>query len=445
MVLFKLVEDRTMQHETPSDIETSIPVVASRRGLLQAATMGAIGLGSALAGIQKGRAQAPAFTLPPATEAVTTFQVAFRSATLDDLKRRLAATRWPERETVTDESQGVPLAKMQALVGFWRSRYDLRRVEKRLNAFPQYRTQINGLGIHFLHVRSKHKNALPILLTHGWPGSVVEFLKVIKPLTDPTAHGGKTEDAFHVIVPSLPGFGFSDKPTDKGWNLVRIAQTWVTLMQRLGYSKWVAQGGDWGAGVTTALGHIKPPGLAGIHLNWPLVFPEKVPSEGLSADEQRAVAAAGSFLSKEYGYFLEQSTRPQTVGYALTDSPVGQAAWIYEKFQAWTDNDGDVESILNRDELLDNISLYWFTETAASSARIYWENYPSSFAGGRIDLPVGASIFPKEIFRAPRSWAEQSYPQLIYWNELPRGGHFAAFEQPGLFVAEMRACFAKLR
>jgi pimeloyl-ACP methyl ester carboxylesterase len=334
---------------------------------------------------------------------------------------------------------------MQALANYWQSGYDLRRIEKRLNVFPQYRTQINGLGIHFLHVRSKHENALPILLTHGWPGSVVEFLKVIEPLTDPTAHGGNAGDAFHVIVPSLPGFGFSDKPTDKGWNVARIAQTWATLMQRLGYSKWVAQGGDWGAGVTTVLGHMKPAGLAGIHLNWPLVFPEKVPAEGLSAEEQRAVAAAGAFLSKEYGYFFEQSTRPQTVGYALTDSPVGQAAWIYEKFQAWSDNDGDVESVLSRDEMLDNISLYWFTETAVSSAHIYWENYPTSFAGGRIDLPVGASIFPKEIFKAPRTWAENSYPQLIYWNELPKGGHFAAFERPELFVAELRACFGKLR
>jgi epoxide hydrolase len=279
-------------------------------------------------------AKSEPFKLSAATSDITSFKIDIPSAALDDLKQRLGAVRWPEKEAVTDWSQGVPLAKMQALASYWRSGYDLRRIEKRLNAFPQYRTQISGLGIHFLHVRSKHENALPILLTHGWPGSVVEFLKVIEPLTDPTAHGGKAEDAFDVIVPSLPGFGFSDKPTDKGWNVARIAQTWATLMQRLGYSKWVAQGGDWGAGVTTVLGHMKPAGLAGIHLNWPLVFPEKVPAEGLSADEQRAVAAAGAFLSNEYGYFLEQSTRPQTVGYALTDSPVGQAAWIYEKFQA---------------------------------------------------------------------------------------------------------------
>jgi pimeloyl-ACP methyl ester carboxylesterase len=414
----------------------------SRRSLLAGIAVA----GSAAVMLPKAAsAKSEPFKLSAATSDITPFKIDIPSAALDDLKQRLGAVRWPEKEAVTDWSQGVPLAKMQALASYWRSGYDLRRIEKRLNAFPQYRTQISGLGIHFLHVRSKHENALPILLSHGWPGSVVEFLKVIEPLTDPTAHGGKAEDAFHVIVPSLPGFGFSDKPTDKGWNVARIAQTWATLMQRLGYSKWVAQGGDWGAGVTTVLGHMKPAGLAGIHLNWPLVFPEKVPADGLSADEQRAVAAAGAFLSNEYGYFLEQSTRPQTVGYALTDSPVGQAAWIYEKFQAWSDNDGDVESVLSRDEMLDNISLYWFTETAASSAHIYWENYPASFAGGRIDLPVGASIFPKEIFRAPRTWAEKSYPQLIYWNELPKGGHFAAFEQPELFVAELRACFGKLR
>jgi pimeloyl-ACP methyl ester carboxylesterase len=414
----------------------------SRRSFLAGiATAG----GAAMVRPKTASATSEPLKLAPTTADVTPFKVAISSDARDDLKRRLGATRWPTKETVADWSQGVPLARMRALANYWRSSYDLRRIEKRLNTFPQYRTQIDGLGIHFLNVRSKHETALPIILTHGWPGSVIEFLKVIGPLTDPTAYGGKAEDAFHVIVPSLPGFGFSDKPTDKGWNLVRIATAWVTLMQRLGYSKWVAQGGDWGAGVTTVLGHMKPVGLAGIHLNWPFVFPEKVPTEGLSSDEQRAVAAVSAFLSKEYGYFLEQSTRPQTIGYALTDSPVGQAAWIYEKLLAWSDNDGDVESVISRDEILDDISLYWFTETAASSARIYWENFPSSFAGGRIDLPVGVSIFPKEIFRAPRTWAEQSYPHLIYWNELPKGGHFAAFEQPELFVAELRACFGKLR
>jgi len=390
------------------------------------------------------RAAPQGLVLPPATSAITPFRVETPQALLDDLKLRLSMTRWPEQETGSGWSQGVPLKRMKEVAQYWQQRYDWRRAEARLNAFPQFRTEIDGVGIHFLHVRSKHANALPLILTHGWPGSVFEFLKVIGPLVDPTAHGGKAEDAFHVVVPSLPGFGFSDKPQEKGWNVVRIAKAWGTLMARLGYSKWVAQGGDWGAGVTTALGHIKPAGLAGIHLNWQFVFPEKMPAT-LSADEQRAVDGVGRFLSGEYGYFNEQSTRPQTVGEVLSSTPVGQAAWIYEKFQAWSDNGGDVENVLTRDEMLDDISLYWLTNTAASSARIYWENSPSSFSGGRLDLPVAVSVFPKEIYRAPRSWAEATYPQMIYWNEVGRGGHFAAFEQPALFVAELRAGFAKLR
>jgi pimeloyl-ACP methyl ester carboxylesterase len=383
--------------------------------------------------------------LPPATSAVSPFRVDVPQAALDDLKRRLAMTRWPDKETVDDWSQGVPLAKMRSLAAYWRDGYDWRRTEERLNAFPQFRTEIDGLGIHFLHVRSKHENALPIILTHGWPGSIFEFLKVIDPLVNPTAHGGRAEDAFHVVVPSLPGFGFSDKPTSKGWNVVRIAKAWGVLMQRLGYARWVAQGGDWGAGVTTALGHVKPAGLAGLHLNWAFVFPEKVPTSGLSMEEQRAVDAAGRFGSDGYGYFNEQATRPQTMGEVLSSTPVGQAAWIYEKFQAWTDNDGDVDHLLGRDAILDDISLYWLTNTAASSARIYAENWPASFHGGRLDLPVGVSVFPKEIYRAPKSWAQETYPQLIHFNELDRGGHFAAFEQPALFVSELRACFASLR
>jgi pimeloyl-ACP methyl ester carboxylesterase len=382
--------------------------------------------------------------LPPATSAITPFRVEVPQALLDDLKLRLSMTRWPDQQTGPDWAQGVPLKRMQDVAKYWQQRYDWRRTEARLNAFPQFRTEIDGVGIHFLHVRSKHENALPLILTHGWPGSIFEFLKVIGPLVDPTAHGGKAEDAFHVVVPSLPGFGFSDKPKDKGWNVVRIAKAWGTLMARLGYSKWVAQGGDWGAGVTTALGHVKPAGLAGIHLNWQFVFPEKMPAT-LSADEQRAVDGVTRFLTNEYGYFNEQSTRPQTVGEVLSSTPVGQAAWIYEKFQAWSDNGGDVENVLSRDEMLDDISLYWLTNTSASSARIYWENSPSSFSGGRLDLPVAVSVFPKEIYRAPRSWAEQTYPQMIYWNEVERGGHFAAFEQPALFVRELRAGFAKLR
>lgn len=384
--------------------------------------------------------------LPKATGAITPFKVDVPQEEIDDLRRRLKRARLPEKETVTDWSQGVPLAAAEALIAYWRDQYDWRKFEKRINAYPQFRTEIDGLGIHFIHVKSKHQNALPIILTHGWPGSVVEFLKVIGPLTDPTAHGGSAEDAFDVVIPSQPGFGFSDKPTAEGWNVVRTAKAWGVLMQRLGYTKWVAQGGDWGSGVTHALGHIRPEGLVAAHVNWPLVFPEKFP-ENPTPEEQRAIEAAGNFANDQFGYFKEQATRPQTIGYALADSPTGQAMWIYEKFQAWTDNDGKVEDVLSRDEMLDDISLYWFTNTAASSARIYWENARNSggFDAGRIELPMAATIFPKEIYRAPKAWAEAHWPNLFYWNEVDKGGHFAAFEQPQLFSEEMRKAFKSIR
>jgi epoxide hydrolase len=379
--------------------------------------------------------------------AVTPFKYEPPQSALGDLKQRLKQTRWPEGETVKDWSQGVPLAKLRALVEYWRTDYDWRRCEAKLNGFPQFRTKIDGLNIHFLHVRSRHENALPIILTHGWPGSVIEFLKVIDPLTNPTAHGGRAEDAFHVVVPSLPGFGFSDKPSERGWNAVRIAKAWSELMRRLGYTRYVAQGGDWGSIITTTLAQQRPAGLAGIHLNMPVVFPDPVPTTGLSTAEQRAVEAFKRFQTEGFGYFLEQSTRPQTIGYALADSPVGQAAWIYEKFHDWTDNKGDPESALTRDEMLDNITLYWLTDTAASSARIYFEHagIVSKGNSGVVDLPVGCSIFPREIVPAPRTWAERFFPKLIYWNELDRGGHFAAFEQPALFTKELRDCFRSLR
>jgi epoxide hydrolase len=377
--------------------------------------------------------------------AITPFTYRAPQRALDDLRRRLANARWPERETVSDWSQGVPIAKLRALVEYWRTRYDWRRCEARLNGFAQYRTKIDGLNIHFLHIRSRHANALPILITHGWPGSVIEFFKIIDPLTNPTAHGGQAQDAFHVVAPSLPGFAFSDKPAARGWNAARIATAWSELMRRLGYRRYVAQGGDWGAIVTTALGQQRPAGLAGIHLNMPLVVPEPMPTQGLSPAEQRAVDALKRFQTDGFGYFLQQSTRPQTIGYALADSPVGQAAWIYEKFHAWTDNKGDPESALTRDEMLDNITLYWLTDTAASSARMYFENAAVGDLGGPVDIPVGCSIFPKEISPAPRSWAERVFPRLIYWNELDRGGHFAAFEQPALFTKELRDCFRSLR
>jgi pimeloyl-ACP methyl ester carboxylesterase len=379
--------------------------------------------------------------------AITPFRYRASAGALDDLKRRLAQTRWPDPETVADWTQGVPITKMKALVEYWRTGYDWRRCEARLNGFAQFRTEIDGLTIHFLHVRSQQANALPILITHGWPGSVIEFFKIIDPLTNPTAHGGRAEDAFHVVAPSLPGFAFSGKPVDRGWNAARIARAWSELMRRLGYPRYVAQGGDWGSIVTTTLAQQRPAGLVGIHLNMPSVFPDPIPTAGLSAAEQRAVEAFRRFQTDGFGYFLQQSTRPQTVGYALADSPVGQAAWIYEKFHAWTDNNGDPESALTRDEMLDVITIYWLTDTAASSARIYFEHAGIVGANnsGVVELPVGCSIFPREIVPAPRSWAERFFPRLIHWNELDRGGHFAAFEQPALFTKELRECFRSLR
>lgn len=364
--------------------------------------------------------------LPEATEQVRLFQVSVPQEAIDDLRARLRATRFPDGRPVKDWSQGVPLVQARALVEYWESRYDWRRFETELNSFPNFRTSIDGLGIHFIHGRSPYPDALPILLTHGWPGSIAEFLKIIRPLTNPTEHGGSAQDAFHVIVPSLPGFGFSDKPTETGWNVSRVAAAWSALMQRLGYRRWVAQGGDWGAGVTTALGQLLPPGLAAIHLNW--LF---------DADK--------GFLGDDDGYFRQQSARPPTIGYALADSPAGQAMWMYEKFSSLTDDIGSPEDALSRDQMLDNISLYWFTNTAASSARIYWENTGASFSGGRLNLPVAATVFPREKYRTPKSWAEKTYSNLIYWNEAEDGGHFAAFEEPDIFVEEMRSAFRKLR
>src|SRR6266849_4526460 len=382
--------------------------------------------------------------IPEATEQVRLFHVSVPQEAIDDLRARLRATRFPSEQPVTDWSQGVHLAQARALVEYWESRYDWRRFETELNSFPNFRTSIDGLGIHFIHGRLPHPDALPILLTHGWPGSIVEFMKIIRPLTNPTEHGGRAQDAFHVVVPSLPGFGFSDKPTETGWTMSRIASAWSELMQRLGYRRWVAQGGDWGAGVTTALGHLLPAGLAGIHLNWQFVFSTEIAGNP-SFEEQRAVDVAKRFLGDGYGYLRQQSTRPQTIEYALADSPAGQAMWIYEKFCSWTDNKGSPEDALSRDQMLDNISLYWFTNTAASSARINWENKDASFSGGKLSLPVAATVYPREIYRPPKSWAEQTYSNLIYWNETQRGGHFAAFEQPDIFVEEMRAAFRKLR
>ncbi len=421
-------------------------VMPSRRELLALAAGGAL-----VPTIRAGSALAQADSVEPrkATDAVAVepFRVSVSQAAIDDLRRRLTATRWPDRETVGDWSQGVPLDKAHALVAYWRDKYDWRRFEARANTFPQFRTRIDVLGIHFLHVRSQHPKALPIILTHGWPGSFVEFMEIIGPLSDPTRFGGRAEDAFHVVVPSLPGFAFSDKPTETGWDVERIAHAWTALMQRLGYDRWVAQGGDWGAGVTHALAKQRPQGLVAAHVNWQFVFPEKLPENPTPA-ERKAIDRAAWFSNDQAGYFREHATRPQTIGYPLADSPAGQALWIYEKFQAWTDNHGNPEDALSIDAMLDDISLYWFTDTAASSARIYWENTRAGAAGlskGRIELPMAASVFPHEIFCPPKAWAEALWPNLFYWNELDKGGHFAAFEQPVLFTEEMRKAFRSQR
>ncbi len=373
------------------------------------------------------------------------FTLAVPQDQLDDLNRRLDAARWPEKEPVEDWSQGTPLAVLQDLVRYWRQDYDWRKCEARLNALGQFVTRIDGLDIHFLHVRSKHEGAKPLILTHGWPGSVIEFMGVIGPLTDPVAHGGKAEDAFHVVAPSLPGFGFSAKPEATGWNVQRIGRAWAELMTRLGYAGWYAQGGDWGAIVTAAIGSQAPAGLAGVHVNMAMASPTAEDLVDPDPEEQAALAAGAHYQRYESGYSTEQYTRPQTIGYSLVDSPVGLAAWIYEKMMAWTDNQGRPEDALSRDAILDNIMLYWLTASGGSSARIYWESYGSLGDAPPVRVPSGISNFPREIVKTPRKWAERIYLNLVYWNTLEKGGHFAAWEQPELFVEELRKCFALMR
>jgi pimeloyl-ACP methyl ester carboxylesterase len=385
-----------------------------------------------------------------ASDAIVHFRVAIPQDAIEDLRRRLAEARWPDRETVDDWSQGVPLSRAQNLLERWRDGYDWRSFETRINSFPQFRTRIDGLGIHFLHVRSAHANALPILLTHGWPGSVVEFLKAIGPLVDPEAHGGLAQDAFHVVVPSLPGHGFSDRPTETGWDRFRTARAWGQLMHSLGYGHWVAQGGDWGATITHVLAQQRPAGLVAAHVNWQLVVPAEPPANmtneesAVYADIQRHADSRGKLA----GYFRKQATRPQTIAYALLDSPIAQASWIYEKLHDWTDHEENSEA-LTIDEMLDDISLYWFTGTAGSAARFYWENSRSSFPfglnAGAIDLPMAATVFPKETIRPPRAWAEALWSRLYYWNVVDKGGHFPAWEQPALFVEELRKAFRPVR
>jgi pimeloyl-ACP methyl ester carboxylesterase len=382
------------------------------------------------------------------------FKANIPDSDLADLRQRLARTRWPGKETVADESQGVRLARMQQLVQYWGSEYDWRKGEAKLNALPMFVTEIDGLDIQFIHVRSRHKNAMPMIMTHGWPGSIFELIKAIGPLTDPTAYGASADDAFHVVVPSLPGFGFSGKPTTPGWGSDHIARAWGVLMERLGYARFVSQGGDCGSVVShrMAMQHVK--GLIGIHVNMPATVPVDIARSlalgdpapaGLSPQEKNAYEKLAVFYRDNCGYSAMMVTRPQTVGYALADSPSGQAAWMYDKISQWTYSGGVPERSLTRDEILDDISLYWLTDSATSSAQIYWEDHSNNFNAVDISLPTAITVFPGEIYQAPRSWAERCYHNLIYFNEVDKGGHFAAWEEPLLFAQEVRAGFRPLR
>jgi pimeloyl-ACP methyl ester carboxylesterase len=421
----------------------------SRRQLLAASAT--IGAGLVLA--RTGFAEA----ISGGSDAIRPFRFEASDEVLTDLKRRIAATRWPSRELVADPSQGVQRATMQKLARYWHDEHDWRRVEGRLNALPQFVTTIDGVDIHFIHVRSRHPNALPVIVTHGWPGSIIEQIKIIDPLTNPTAHGGSPADAFDVVIPSLPGHGFSGTPTDLGWDPIRIARAWIVLMQRLGYRRYVAQGGDWGNAVTEQLALLRPAGLIGIHTNMPATVPADIetalhaggpPPASLSAEERYAWDQLDDFYKHGLGYAQEMAGRPQTL-YALADSPIGLAAWML---------DHDIRSYhliervfsggsegLSRDDILDNITLYWLTNTAVSSARLYWESHLPFFAPKNVPIPAAVSAFPDEIYQAPRSWAERAYPHLIHYGRPPRGGHFAAWEQPELFTGELRAAFRTLR
>jgi len=385
------------------------------------------------------------------------FKVRVPDAELVDLRRRIATTRWPSRELVPDASQGAQLATMRELAQEWQTRYDWRTFETRLNALPQFTTAIDGVDIHFIHVRSKHPKALPVIVTHGWPGSIVEQMKIIDPLTNPTAHGGSASDAFDVVIPSLPGHGFSGKPTELGWDPIRIARAWIVLMRRLGYDRYVAQGGDWGNAVTEQMALLKPAGLVGIHTNMPATIPDDIAKalssggpapSGLSADERSAYEQVDFFYKNGLGYAQEMNHRPQTL-YALEDSPVGLAAWMLDhdarSYALITRVFAGRSEGLTRTDILDNISLYWLTNTGVSSARLYWESKLPFFAPKGVAIPVGVSAFPDEIYTAPRSWAERAYPKLVHYGRLSKGGHFAAWEQPQVFSAELRATFKSLR
>ncbi len=431
-------------------IKTHGAIHLDRRQLLSTAGMG-FAVASSLSLLPSPLAAAPAGA------PIRPFRVNVPEEQLEDLRRRIAATRFPEKETVADQSQGVQLRTIEQLAQYWHNDYDWRKIEARLNSFPQFITKIDGLDIHFIHVRSKHENALPVIITHGWPGSVIEQLKIIDPLTNPTANGGSASDAFHLVIPSIPGYGFSDKPTATGWDPISIARAWIVLMKRLGYKRFAAQGGDWGDAISEQMALIAPPQLLGIHTNMPATVPANIakalkdggaPPAGLSGDERHAYDQLDFFYKKGLGYALEMSTRPQTL-YGIADSPIGLAAWLLDHDARSHELisrvfDGKAEG-LTRDDVLDNITLYWLTNTAVSSARLFWESKLAFFDAKNVTIPVAVSVFPDEIYAAPRSWTEQAFAKLIYFNRLDKGGHFAAWEQPELFTAEVRAAFRSMR
>ncbi|WP_394775489.1 epoxide hydrolase family protein [Flavobacterium sp.] len=393
------------------------------------------------------------------SEAIRPYHISISQEALTELRNRVNATRWPDKETVTDQSQGVKLQQIQSLVKYWGTTYDWRKTENKLNALPQFVTNIDGLDIQFIHIKSKHKNALPLIITHGWPGSFFELLKVIGPLTDPTAYGGKAEDAFDLVIPSMPGYGFSEKPTATGWGPEKIGNAWDILMKRLGYKNYVSQGGDWGSVIADAMARQAPQGLLGIHVNMPATVPADIAKalkdgdpapEGLSVKEKAAFVSLNKLYTKGGGYAGMMVTRPQTLGYGLTDSPVGLASFFLDKFNDWTYSGGNAEKSLTKDEILDDISLFWLTNTANSSAQLYWENNTNNFNVAEqktndIKIPVAVTVFPGEIYQAPKSWTEKAYKNLIYFNEVSKGGHFASWEEPQLFTEELRAAFKSLR
>jgi pimeloyl-ACP methyl ester carboxylesterase len=392
-------------------------------------------------------------------ESIRPFEIHVPESELVDLRKRIADTRWPDKDPANDTSQGVPLATMQSLLKYWGNDYDWRKVEKSLNALPEFVTTIDGVDIQFIHVRSREPHAMPLILTHGWPGSPLEFINTIGPLTDPVAYGGHAEDAFDVVIPAIPGYGFSGKPTELGWNPDRVAKAWDVLMKRLGYTHYVSQGGDHGSVISDALARQAPKGLLGIHLNMPATIPANLVTgintgapapANLSADERRAYNQLSTFFGRNAAYGAMMVTRPQTIGYSLADSPAGLAAWTYEKIAAWTESDGHPERVLSRDQILDDLTLYWVTNTGAASSRFYWENNNNNFSSAAqktttIKVPVAVTVFPGEIYRAPKSWTKQAYPSLYYFHEAGKGGHFAAWEQPQEFSEDLREAFRPLR